>query len=133
MGSDGDFWKTDRKAVFVVGADGSGPKRITDWADVLSVQWSPDGQRLAFTMKDAGQYQVFTVRTDGTDLRQVTSAGDGTLSFGPMWSPDGARLLFARGTDLRSQMDLWVVNADGSNPIQVTHSSGAYGGYEWVP
>ena len=30
-------------------------------------------------------------------------------------------------------MDLWVVNADGTNPVQVTHSSVEVGGYEWVP
>src|SRR6266545_1995163 len=38
VGSDGDFWKTDRHAVFTVAVDGSQLKRITPWGDFLSVQ-----------------------------------------------------------------------------------------------
>jgi Tol biopolymer transport system component len=148
VGSDGDFWKSDRHALFTVGADGSHPKRITPWGDVLSVQWSPDGKTLAFSMASPTGYQIFTVHPDGTDLVQITSSNDGTQSFGPMWSPDGARLLFIRGAastgasstgvaeriaELRSAKDLWVVNADGTNPVQVTHSPSEYGGYAWTP
>ena len=141
VGSDGDFWKTDRHAVFTVAVDGSHLKRITPWGDVLSVQWSPDGKTLAFTMASPTKYEIFTVRSDGADLVQITSSGEGTLSFGPMWSPDGSRLLFIRGTGcggcsgpqtVRSAMDLWIVKADGTNPVQVTHSPAEYGGYAWV-
>ena len=148
VGSDGDFWKTDRHAVFTVGADGSHSKRITPWGDVLSVQWSPDGKTLAFTMASPTEYQIFAIRPDGTGIVQITSSNDGTQSFGPMWSPDGARLLFIRGAlstgasstgvagriaELRSAKDLWVMNADGTDPVQVTHSSSEYGGYAWTP
>jgi len=140
VGSDGDFWKTDRHAVFTVAVDGSHLKRITPWGDVLSVQWSPDGKTLALTMASSNsltvrapysKYQLFTVRPDGTDLVQITSSSDATLSFGPMWSPDGSRLLFIRGTGLRSAMDLWIVNADGTKPVQLTHSP-TVDGYAWV-
>ena len=132
VGSDGDFWKTDRHAVFTVAVDGSHLKRITPWGDVLSVQWSPDGKTLAFTMASRNEYQIFTVRPDGTKLVPITSAAVGILSFGPMWSPDGSRLLFIRGTELRSEMDLWIVNADGTNPVHVTHSLAEYSAYAWV-
>ena len=133
VGSDGDFWKSDRHAVFTVAVDGSHLKRITPWGDVLSVQWSPDGKTLAFTMATpTTAYQIFTVRPDGSGLVQITSSDKGTLSFGPMWSPDGTRLLFIRGTKLRSAMDLWIVNADGTKPVQLTHSPAGYGGYVWV-
>ena len=123
VGSDGDFWGTNRRAVFVVNADGSDPVRITEWGDIITVQWSPDGQLLAMTMAGpTGRREIVTVRPDGSDLMPVTSSEDGTFSFGPMWSPDGSRLLFIRGTDLRSQMDLWIVNADGTNAAQVASS-----------
>ena len=92
-------------------------------------------------MASPTKYEIFTVRSDGADLVQITSSGEGTLSFGPMWSPDGSRLLFIRGTGcggcsgpqtVRSAMDLWIVKADGTNPVQVTHSPAEYGGYAWV-
>jgi Tol biopolymer transport system component len=132
VASDGDFWGANRRAVFVVNADGSDPVRITEWGDILTVQWSPDGQLLAMTTAGpTGTREIVTVRPDGSNLMPVTSSEDGTFSFGAMWSPDGSQLLFIRGTDLRSQMDLWIVNADGTNAVQVA-SSVAYG-YDWVP
>src|SRR6266542_1498325 len=133
VGSYADFWKTDRHAVFTVAVDGSQLKRITPWGDFLSVQWSRDGKTLAFTMATpTTKYQIYTARPDGSDLKQITSSDDGTLSFGPMWSPDGSRLLFIRGTRLRFAMDLWIVNSDGTKPVQLTHSPTGYGGYAWV-
>ncbi len=102
VASDGDFWSADRKAVFVVNADGSNPVRITEWASgVLTVQWSPDSQLLAITTAGpTGSQEIVTIRPDGSDQTKVTSSETGTFFFGAMWSPDGSRLLFIRGTDL---------------------------------
>jgi TolB protein len=134
VASDGDFWSGAPRAIFVVNADGSNPVRITEWGDILTVQWSPDGQLLAMTMAGpTGGYEIVTVHPDGSGLMPVTSSDSDTLSFGAMWSPDGSQLLFIRGTDLRGAMDLWIVNADGTSPVQITASSVEVGGYEWVP
>jgi Tol biopolymer transport system component len=134
VASDGPFWGGNPRAIFVVNADGSDPMRITEWGDVLTVQWSPDGQLLAATIAGAtGGYEIATLRPDGSDLEPLTSSGTGTLSYGAMWSPDGSQLLFIRGTDLHGSMDLWIVDADGTNPVQVTDASVEVGGYDWVP
>jgi Tol biopolymer transport system component len=132
VGSDGDFWESPRHAVFIVGADGSQRKRITSWGDVLSVQWSPNGRQLAFTLAD----DIYTVRPDGTDLVKLTSSPKGTYSFGPMWSPDSSRLLFIHGAGHvldRPPAELWIVAADGADPVQVFDSPTEISGYDWVP
>jgi Tol biopolymer transport system component len=134
VASDGDFWGPNRRAVFVVNADGSDPVRITEWGDIITVQWSPDGQLLAMTMASpTGRRGIVTVRPDGSNLTPLPSSEDATFSFGPMWSPNRSQLLFIRGTDLRGSMDLWIVDADGTNPVQLTHASVEVGGYDWVP
>lgn len=46
--------------------------------------WSPDGQQLVFTMGTPGERQVYTVRIDGTELKQRTQSGD---YITPRWSP----------------------------------------------
>jgi Tol biopolymer transport system component len=81
------------------------------------------------------------MRTDGSHLKRLTR----TLGYdgGPFFSPDGKqivyraahpgtaqdsadfRALLARHVVRPSQMDLWVMNADGSNQRQVTHLPGA--------
>ncbi len=132
IGSEGDFWESPRHAVFIVGADGSQPKRITPWGGALSVQWSPDGQQLAVTM--AGD--IFTLHPDGTEMEQLTSSEIGAFSFGPMWSPDSSQLLFIRGPGQlldRGPVELWVMEADGTDPVPVLDPPAEIGGYDWVP
>jgi len=64
--------------IFVANKDGSGAHRLTtalagkDAYDTES-QWSPDAMRIAFTrVKSQKEAAIFTVKTDGTDLKQLT-------------------------------------------------------------
>jgi Tol biopolymer transport system component len=79
--------------VYVVGADGSGLRKLTD--DVAKDRhpvWSPDGSQAAFYSARSGRYEVWTVDRDGANLRQrseATGSGiDASLVY-PIWSPDG--------------------------------------------
>jgi hypothetical protein len=132
--SSGSFWDDDARAVFVVDADGSHVKLITPRGDILSAQWSPDGRWIAFDNSDGGPHNLFVIHPDGTGLAQITSSEeDGLFSFGPVWSHDSTKLLFVRGSDELDSTDLWTVNVDGTDLSQVTHSSGSYRGYAWLP
>jgi dipeptidyl aminopeptidase/acylaminoacyl peptidase len=75
--------------------------------------WSPDGQRLAFSIVGRAQQQLWIVEADGTNLRQVPGAS----GFDPAWSPDGKRLAFSvdRYDDRECHWrDLYTVGVDGS-------------------
>jgi Tol biopolymer transport system component len=78
---------------FLVSPDGSNLRRIATDAYVEYPAWSPDGRRIAFMGGDsAAEYDIWTVRLDGTDLVQLTDSPgpDGW----PAWSPDGTRIAF---------------------------------------
>lgn len=122
-------------AVFLVDADGSELHRITPWAQGgQSADWSPDGRWIAFIApQDAYccNWQVWVVHPDGTGLKAITSAADGSYSYSPVWSPDSSKLLFVHGDD--PDPDLWTVNVDGTGLFQLTHDPGSYSSIAWVP
>ena len=49
--------------------------------------WSPDGKTLAFYSTRAGKWETWSIRVDGSDLRQLTTMDKDTGSM--IWSPDG--------------------------------------------
>lgn len=101
-----------------------------------SPDWSPDGGRILFAgqcAEDTSETLLWTVRPDGTDLRQVTAGGepefrvdDGFAS----WSPDGERIVFDRRIENSdSPTRVMVVDADGSDLRELDTGSG----YAWSP
>lgn len=57
--------------------------------------WSPDGEHIAFsaTRPSIGNYDIFVMRADGTELRNMTEGAFGNAR-NPRWSPDGGRIAF---------------------------------------
>jgi len=56
---------------------------------------SPDGQKVAFYSDRSGNYEIWVVNIDGSDLRQLTSVATMTeYTYCPVWSPDGLRLAY---------------------------------------
>jgi Tol biopolymer transport system component len=88
---------------------------------VESLDWSPDGTRLAYVGLDAGTdldapRDIFIVSADGLTRRNITR-DNAEENHWPVWSPDGTRIAFIRN------IELWTMNADGGDQRQVTRAS----------
>jgi Tol biopolymer transport system component len=69
--------------------------------------WSPDGAWLAFLSDRSGAENVWVMRADGRDARQVTR-NDGPNEFvSPEWSPDGRALYASLYRADRNAVELW--------------------------
>lgn len=86
--------------LFSVLPDGTSIERLTltrelnEWVPA----WSANGRRLAFERSVPSYYggtQVFTMRADGSDQRQVTHVPDGAYAAKPYFSPSGRRIVYA--------------------------------------
>lgn len=83
-----------RSQIYVMGADGSNPHRISFGDGVYSTPvWSPRGDLIAFTKQSGGQFQIGVMRTDGSGERILST---GFQQEGPTWAPNGRVLMFFR-------------------------------------
>lgn len=108
--------------VYIFPIGGGSPRLITpNWPSFLH-GWSPDGQELAYcAFRDHGQgiqVDIYTISRDGGEERRLTA--DAGFNDGPEYSPDGSKILFI--STRSGLMQNWVMNLDGSDPIQLTHT-----------
>lgn len=75
----------------------------------------------------ARQNQVYTINSNGSALRKLTSAGK---NYWPRWSPDRKRIAYVN--EAAGVRNIWVMNANGSSKRQVTRI-GALFGAAWSP
>jgi Tol biopolymer transport system component len=89
--------------------------------------WSPDGSRIVFQSNRSGQWDIYVIDSDGSDLRRLTH--DAAHDRTPVWSPDGTRIAFQSERD--GNREIYVMDADGSNPRNVTNHPGEDSHPKW--
>ena len=101
---------TSGSSIFVMNANGSGVRRVrtengSEFDD--GPHWSPDGKALVYsTVLLQSDFEIFSVRPDGSDLRQLTH--NTAQDWMPAWSPSRRRIAFVRGGWI------WLMRADGT-------------------
>lgn len=101
-------------------------KRLTTGpAGAINVEPSlnPEGTRMAFSSERGGRPMIYTMNTEGGDVKRLTF--DGVYNSSPSWSPDGKKIAFAGQAE--NHFDIFVMNADGSNIVRVTSAKKANG------
>lgn len=84
-----------------------------------AAKWAFDKSRIVFTSsRDNGRYDLFSINSDGTGLKNLTNTANREESF-PSLSPNGQNLLYI-ANDPYGKPQLFVSAADGSNARQLT-------------
>ena len=75
--------------IYVMNVDGGAPRRITFDPDAWDRMpcWSPSGTEIAFSSYRSGDYDIWKIKEDGTNMSQLTTAR-GT-EWWPSWGPGG--------------------------------------------
>ncbi|HEY3251451.1 MAG TPA: hypothetical protein VGK25_10075 [Ignavibacteria bacterium] len=140
----------DTYDIFVGNPDGSSLKNLTDVRGYdAEATLSPIGDRIVFTSTRDGDIDIYTMKLDGTDIKQMTDmlGYDG----GANYSYDGKLIVWRASrpkTDDEvkeykdylvknlvkpSALEIYVMDADGSNKRQVTNNGKANFGPYFLP
>jgi serine/threonine protein kinase/sugar lactone lactonase YvrE len=97
--------------IFICRTDGSELRALTnDRARDRGPRWSPSGDQIAFYSDRSGRYEIWTIHSDGSGLKQM-SEGQLFRCQGPRWSPNGSRMFVvdftARSTAIFDLTTAW--------------------------
>lgn len=111
-----------RLQIITIEPDGTNKKQLTFEGQNGRPDWSPDGRKITFASIRNERAWVAVMDADGSNQRLLTEGA------APDWSADGNQIAFSRPDG-----QIWLMNADGSNPRPITHSSTAKFGPSWSP
>jgi len=104
-------------------------RRLTNVKDAYPMA-SPDLTRVLFQSDRTGDWEIYVVRADGTQLVRLTNSAGPDVT--PVWSPDGKRIVFAYERDA-GDSEIYVMNADGSGQRRLTRQPGDDSHPHWSP
>ncbi|MEP6847712.1 MAG: hypothetical protein ABI999_02570 [Acidobacteriota bacterium] len=105
--------------------------------------WSPNGDVISFTGYRGGDFEIYTIRPDGTDLKRLTTSPGNDAHNS--WSPDGKWIAFATGRggfkdesalhpyNPQPYGEICVVRSDGSDVRVLTDNQFEEATPSWIP
>jgi Tol biopolymer transport system component len=105
--------------LFILSIDGSKTTRLTRTgnADEVLPTWSPDGEKLAFTVTtstpDGWQSDIYRMRVSDGRYRRLTYTPI-AKEFAPDWSPDGEEIAFTKQAPNSEKYGVAIVKPDTS-------------------
>ena len=115
--------------IYVMNADGSDPRRLTnDPRTDNQPRWSVDG-RILFTSYRGGQSDIYVMDDAGQNLTRLTTIKASRAA----WSPDGKKVAFVSRTPEIHWLQVFVMDADGSNLKMITRSDHSTFVPKWSP
>lgn len=102
--------------IYILPLTGGTPRRVTEKSPSYWHGWSPDGKTVAYPGQRNGEFDIYTISTEGGEEKQLTTAKG--LDDGPEYSPDGKYIYF--NSVRTGHMQIWRMHPDGDGQEQVT-------------
>jgi Tol biopolymer transport system component len=120
--------------IYTMNADGTGVNRLT--ANVFvdgNPSWSPDGTRiLVERCCTKGQSDIVAIDV-ATHAEINLTNSPSFMDFDPVWSPDGSRIAYVSFQVTEGNVDIWTMNADGTQQRRLTQDAAIELAPDWQP
>ena len=110
------------------------PEQTLNRRQISEVRFSPDGERIAFTVSEPPKgitrsRHIWMSQVRSPDSHQYTNSAKS--EFAPRWSPDGRRLAFL--SDREDSTQIYLLPTDGGEAQRLTMGKNAVRSFEWSP
>ena len=116
-----------KQIIWIVKKDGTDLRQL--YIDAWDPTWSPDGKRVLFATNIDNKPQLASINIDGTDFQPITNLP--FLRGRSDWSSDGSHIVTYSGETWHRE--LYLLNSDGSNVLQISPSGGNSQGPSFSP
>jgi Tol biopolymer transport system component len=82
-------------------------------------RFSPDGNYIAFLSDRNGGENVWIMKSDGSDAKQLSKETWSDF-VSPSWTPDGSYVLVSKTTEALETYELWMYHVQGGSGVQIT-------------
>ncbi|OGN62178.1 MAG: hypothetical protein A3F09_02810 [Chlamydiae bacterium RIFCSPHIGHO2_12_FULL_49_11] len=101
--------------IYESNSDGSEMRPLTRGAAYSAeCSYAPDGTKIVFASNRDGNMHIYVMDGDGGHVRRLTRK-EGVYHGGPFFSPDGTKIVFRADYDAPDRLQLYIMDADGSN------------------
>lgn len=133
-----EFAVIDTGDLVVIQADSAAAQRLTTGMQLASIPnslaWSPDGSQLLFTCGAQATDLCYVARDGSGAVVNLTNNGADSFAWyrEPTWSPDGSQISYV-SPDEDKNLQIFIMNADGSDVQQLTFGSEQNSLHSWSP
>ncbi len=120
LSPEGDIITMDLQGVlWTVPAGGGIARALTEGQqpEAREPSFSADGTKIAFQGFYQGYFHIWTINTDGSDLKQITSGQYDDRE--PSWNADGETIIFSSDRD--GSYDIWEINLENGHERKITN------------
>jgi Tol biopolymer transport system component len=113
-------------------AEGGEAEQVTSAGTDNGPAWSPDGSTLAFSRgvgDGAREIYILDLEDPDAEPESLLAAVEGSADTAPAWSTDGRSIAFRSHRSAADQV--WIVDAEGGEPRQLTTEGRAIGSPAW--
>ena len=94
-------------------------------------KFSPDGEDVLFVSHENSNSQLFIMKNDGSDIRQLTNFSGDIQIITPSWSPNGKSISFSKSNS-DGWMDIYILDLETKALIKITDSKEADFNPIWI-
>ena len=134
------YWSDTADGLRIVNLADGAVRTLTTGYDNFP-HWSPHNDRIVFSRLADGNFDIYSIRPDGSGLKRLTTAPGNDAH--PSWSPDGTQIVFSSSRlgwrDEAPMVDqpqaygeLFIMDADGSNQRTLTDNRWEDGTASWA-